>query len=86
LNLILKDHAQSIGISSENASLLLSAMGIANCLGRVISGKIADIILDKLGDEYIIFVSCIMMTISGLCKFVFPHFSFSCSFLFQQSS
>ena len=51
-------------------------MGIANCLGRVISGKIVDFILAKFGDSYAVYVSFIMMTINGLCMFTLTLYIF----------
>ena len=58
------------GITSEKASLLLSAMGIANCLGRVICGKIVDTFVIKFGNKNVVYVSVIILTINGLCKFI----------------
>ena len=65
---IFKDHAILFGISPEKASLLFSAMGIANCLGRIICGKAVDTFVFKFGDENVVYVSVIILTLNGLCK------------------
>ena len=67
--LIFKGRAILFGISPEKASLLFSALGIANCLGRIICGKVVDTFVFKFGDENVVYVPIIILTLNGLCKY-----------------
>ena len=48
------------------ASWIFSAMGIANCIGRVFFGKLVDAIVSKYGDETVVYVSMAILTLNGL--------------------
>jgi len=52
------DRAMMFGISKYNTSLLLSIMGVSNCLGRILFGKI----LDRFRSKAILLTSIVLMT------------------------
>lgn len=53
------------------ASWIFSAMGIANCIGRVFFGKLVDAIVSKYGDETVVYVSMAILTLNGLGKYIY---------------
>ena len=68
-----QDRAILFGISPEKASFLFSAMGIANCLRRVICGKIVDSFVFKFGDKNVVYVSITILMLNGLCEYLYQN-------------
>ena len=79
-----QDRAIFFGIDAEAASWIFSIMGVTNCLGRIVCGKIFDIIVQKFGEANVIYVQAIIMAINGFCKFMFNLIQID--LYFQQSS
>ena len=53
------------------ASWIFSAMGIANCIGRVFFGKLVDAIVSKYGDETVVYVCMAILTLNGLGRYIY---------------
>lgn len=60
------DRAIKLGIEAQNTSYLLSIMGISNCVGRILFGKILDIFRSKafLMTTAIVLVNALIITFS----------------------
>lgn len=50
------DHAISFGFNPEVSSWLFSSMGVGNCLGRIVLGKVSDEVVQKWGHKKIVYV------------------------------
>ena len=64
--------AINYGIEADMASWIFSAMGIANCIGRVFFGKLVDAIVSKYGDETVVYVCMAILTLNGLGILCWP--------------
>ena len=60
--------AINYGIEADLASWIFSAMGIANCIGRVVFGRLVDAFVNKFGDKSVVYISMAILTMNGLCK------------------
>ena len=53
------------------SSWLFSSMGVGNCLGRIVLGKVSDEVVQKWGHKKIVYVIIITNLMNASCESLF---------------